>query len=227
MNTMPKSLLIADDHPIFRQGLKQILQPLDWLEIVAEAESGDSALAQVRYLKPDMAILDLAMPGMDGLKVLERCREERPELQVIIVTSYDDAAYLERAMELGARAYVVKDSAGEDLAECLAAVAAGNVYISPSMTGHAPKPPMLERNTPEALELLTDTERRVLRGVAEFKTSKEIARELDVSYRTVQNHRANIADKLDLKGRHALMRFARAHRSALDAAPASSDGTPS
>jgi DNA-binding NarL/FixJ family response regulator len=215
MITPQKSLLIADDHPIFRQGLKQILQRLDWLKVVAEAESGDSALAQMRYLKPDMAMLDLAMPGMDGLQVLEHCRNLYPQMQVIIVTSYDDPAYLERAMELGARAYVAKDSAGEDLVACLTAVAAGNVYISPSMDGSAPRPPTLESAPAHGVERLTDAERRVLIGVADFKTSKEIAAEQGVSFRTVQNHRANIAEKLGLRGRHALIRFARANQDKL------------
>ncbi|NDY96988.1 response regulator transcription factor [Wenzhouxiangella limi] len=218
MNAPQKTLMIADDHPIFRQGLRKILQRLDWLEVVAEAESGDSALAQMRYLQPDMAMLDLAMPGTDGLKVLEKCRELHPQMQVIIVTSYDDPAYLERAMELGARGYVVKDSAGEVLVECLTTVAAGSVYISPSLNSCAPQPPALAAGVAEELDLLTDAERRVLSGVADFKTSKEIARELDVSYRTVQNHRANIAEKLGLTGRHALIRFARTHREALEGA---------
>ena len=215
MPTAQTTLLIADDHPIFRQGLKQIIKTLDWLTVVAEAESGDSAIAQVRYLNPDMAILDLAMPGMDGLKVLERSLCEHPHIKVIIVTSYDDTAYLNRAMELGARAYVVKDSAAEHLEQCLATVADGGVYISPSMGSQAPEPPVLDHSNRRDIERLTETEIRVLTGVAAFKTSKEIARDLNVSYRTVQNHRANIVDKLGLKGRHALMRFARAHHKSL------------
>lgn len=215
MSGAQTTVLIADDHPIFRQGLKQILQTLGWLTIVAEAESGESALAQLRYLKPDLAILDLAMPGMDGLKVLERCRGDHPDIKVIIVTSYDDSAYLDRAMDLGARAYVVKDSAAEQLAQCVTTVADGGVYISPSMGGQPPEPPTLEKEQSSGLDSLTETELRVLAGVAAFMTSKEIARHLDSSYRTVQNHRANIAEKLGLKGRHALMRFARAHHKTL------------
>lgn len=216
MQETQKTLLIADDHPIFRQGMKQILAPIKWLRIIAEAESGDSALTQIKYLKPDLAILDLAMPGMDGLRVLEQAKQIHPDLTTIIVTSYDDRAYLERALELGARAYVVKDGASENLADCLAAVNRGEIYISPSMGKSPPIMPDVGVDNSKALDLLTETERVILIKVAEFKTSKEIARELDVSYRTVQNHRANISSKLNLRGSHQLVSFARAHREALN-----------
>ena len=206
-----KTLLIADDHPIFRQGMKQILEPVKWLRIVAEAESGDSALTQIKYLKPDLAILDLAMPGMDGLEVLEQARLYHPDMIATIVTSYDDKAYLDRALELGARAYVVKDGAAENMVHCLEAVRRGEIYISPSLGGRTPKLPRLDIGESPSLDLLTETERIVLAEVAQFQTSKEIARELGVSYRTIQNHRANICAKLDLKGSHQLMSFAREH----------------
>jgi len=208
----PCRLLIADDHPIFRQGLKRILDDLPDVALVAEAESGDSALAQIRYLKPDLALIDLAMPGMDGLRVLESGLEQHPELRAIIITSYNDQAYLDRAMALGARAYLVKDSAAEHLVACIECVRDGGTYISPSMGGTELAVPTLEEDPSHLLEQLTDMERKVLAQVAEFRTSKEIARSLGISFRTVQNHRANIAGKLDLHGNHTLVRFARACR---------------
>ena len=206
-----KTLLIADDHPIFRQGMKQILESVRWLRIVAEAESGDSALTQLKFLKPDIAILDIAMPGMDGLEVLAEIRSIQPELTVIIVTSYDDKAYLERAIELGARAYILKDSASENMVHCMEAISRGEVYISPSLTGRTPKLPSLSSSDLGSLKALTNMERIVLARVAQFQTSKEIARDLDISFRTIQNHRANICAKLNLKGSHQLMSFAREH----------------
>ena len=211
MSEQQKTLLIADDHPIFRQGMKQILEPIPWLRIVAEAESGDSALAQIRYLKPDIVILDIAMPGMDGLEVLENLRQDQTELIAIIVTSYDDKAYLERALELGASAYIIKDGATENMVHCLEAVRRGEVYICPSLGGRTPKLPKLGGRDLHSLDKLTETERIVLAKVAQFQTSKEIARDLNVSFRTIQNHRANICAKLDLKGSHQLMSFAREH----------------
>jgi len=210
-----KTALIADDHPIFRQGMKQILAAIPWLRIVAEAESGESALAQIEYLKPDIAILDIAMPGMDGLTVLEKARKIQPTLIAIIVTSYDDSAYMERALELGASAYVLKDGASECMQLCLDAVNRGEVFISPSLGRPAPQLPDLNSADSQALDILTEMERVVLSKVAEFKTSKEIAAELNISFRTVQNHRANISAKLDLRGSHQLVSFARKHRNIL------------
>lgn len=209
MSETQKTLLIADDHPIFRQGMKQILEPIGWLRVISEAESGESALAQIKYLQPDIAMLDIAMPGMDGLKVLERVRGVQPDLLVIIVTSYDDKAYLERALELGVNAYVIKDSAAEDMVDCFAAVSRGEVYISPSLGARAPLLPQLDIRAAELLKSLTETEQLILAQVAQFQTSKEIAAGMDVSYRTIQNHRANICTKLELKGSHQLMSFAR------------------
>lgn len=207
----PKTILIADDHPIFRQGLKQIVGKLPGLKIIAEADTGDAALAQIRYHSPDLIMLDIAMPGMDGLQVLEQVAELDNMPVVIIVTSYDDGAYLDRAMELGARAYVLKDTAGDDLVNCLEAVARGEIYITPSLGSHTPQLPQVGPDSTASLDTLTPMERTVLARVAGFKTSKEIAIDLGVSYRTVQNHRANICGKLGLHGAHQLMAFAREH----------------
>ena len=204
-----QSVVIADDHPIFRQGLRQIVDGLPWVEVVAEADSGDAALAQVEYHRPDLLTLDIAMPALDGLEVLERTRALASPPAVVIITSYDDRAYLDRAMTLGARGYLLKDSAGEDLVACLGAVEQGDIYISPSLGSHEPRLPGVSQPDPARLEKLTPAERTVLAGVADFKTSKEIANELGISYRTVQNHRANICDKLDLHGVHQLTAFAR------------------
>lgn len=209
-----KTLLIADDHPIFRQGLEQILSSLKWVKIIASAESGDAALAQIKYLKPDIVVLDLAMPGMDGLTVLQQAKTEFPKLIAVIVTSYDDRAYLDRAMELGANAYVLKDGASNHIVECLEAVNKGDIYISPTLGSHSPELPYLGKNA-ALLDRLTRIERRVLYAVATFKTSKEIGKELDLSPRTIQNHRAHISLKLEISGSHQLMSFARENQDLL------------
>jgi DNA-binding NarL/FixJ family response regulator len=206
-----RTLMIADDHPIFRHGLRDVVERLPWVRVVAEAESGDAALVQLDYHRPDMIILDIAMPGRDGLGVLEELATRDPMPVVIIVTSYDEQAYLERSLQLGARAYLLKDSASDDILGCLETVRRGDVYISPSLGGNRVRLPRESSAGAADLGRLTPMERTVLGRVAEFKTSKEIAAELGVSFRTVQNHRANICDKLGLHGTHQLMAFAREH----------------
>ncbi|BAO43297.1 response regulator [Thiolapillus brandeum] len=204
-----RSLIIADDHPIFRHGVRHILATLPWIEIVGEAETGTSALVQVKHLKPDLLLLDLEMPGKDGLSVLEAITTANLDTQVIILTSYDDEAYLEKALELGTRAYVLKDEAGQTLVTCLESVCSGNTYISPSLGNRARISPGKPGNDKERLMMLTQMERTVLEAVAQFKTSKEIARDLDISHRTVQCHRNNICSKLGLKGANQLLQFAK------------------
>ncbi|WP_457675266.1 response regulator [Thiolapillus sp.] len=204
-----KSLIIADDHPIFRHGVRHILSGLPWIDVVGEAETGTSALIQVRHLKPDILLLDLEMPGKDGLSVLEEITASDLPTQVVILTSYDDEAYLEKALELGTRAYVLKDEAGQTLVSCLEAVSRGSIYISPSLGGQTRIPPGKSDNHQEQLMSLTQMERTILKAVAQFKTSKEIARDLDISYRTVQCHRNNICAKLGLKGANQLLQFAK------------------
>jgi len=210
MNIAPhkKTVLIADDHPIFRQGLKHVLESLQWLEIVGEAENGESALLLINRLQPDIVILDIAMPGQDGLSVLEKTTAQWPNQIVIIITSYDDKAYLDRAMLLGAKGFMLKDSAADNLVQCLESVLAGHLYISPSFGGDQSLLPTTPSPDSKLLDKLTRTEKQVLALVAQYMTSKEIASRLNISYRTVQNHRAHICGKLNLKGAHQLMNFA-------------------
>ena len=213
MNLSPHSntVLIADDHPIFRQGLKHVLESLPWLEVVGEAENGELALLLINRLQPDIVILDIAMPGQDGLSVLEQTMKQRPDQIVIIITSYDDKAYLNRAMELGAKGFMLKDSAADNLMQCLEAVLAGHSYISPSFgSDRSILPPTLPQDS-KLYDSLTKTEKLVLALVARYMTSKEIASQLNISFRTVQNHRAHICEKLNLKGAHQLMSYALQH----------------
>ena len=143
---------------------------------------------------------------MDGLSVLEKLRDQGGATRVVVLTSYDDKAYLNRAMDLGARAYMLKDEASDSLLACLESVCAGNIYISSSFGSPRQVPHKIDT---EVLSKLTRMESTVFRHVADFKTSKEIAQILNISYRTVQNHRANICKKLGLKGAHHLVQFAK------------------
>ena len=210
-------LLIADDHPIFRQGVRAIAEQMDNVEAVAEAEDGHSALEQLRVFLPDVLLLDLSMPGMDGLAVLEVAGSEFPKVSVVIITSYKDKVYLQRALKLGARGFVLKDDAGDNLVDCVSRVIDGEIYVSPEFDNVEPLPssPVIEEGRP--FTSLTRAECRVLSLVSRFMTSKEIAAELNISYRTVQNHRANITRKLGIKGIHQLAQFAHEYEYQLNA----------
>ena len=211
-------ILIADDHPVFRKGLRQIIETDPALQVIAEAEDGEAALALIQQLRPAVALLDIDMPKMDGLDVARAISEKRLAVEVVFLTLHKDEDIFNEAMDAGARGYVLKDSAVTDIIQSVRAVAEGRHYISPQLSSllvnRSVRVASLVTQKP-GLDSLTATERRILKLIAENKTSKEIAGELFVSVRTVENHRANICAKLDLRGAHALLKFALENRSAL------------
>jgi DNA-binding NarL/FixJ family response regulator len=211
-------VLIADDHPIFRHGLRQVIEQARNLEVVAEAEDGVTAFERIQDSRPDVAVLDIDMPGEDGFSVARRVREQRLPVLVIFLTMHKDELHFNEAMDLGVRGYLIKDNAAADVVNCINAIAAGRDYVSPSLSTHllnrARRAATFADQKPRVADL-TATERRILALLAEYKTNKEIANELCVSVRTVENHRANMCNKLDLHGTHALVKFAIRHRSEL------------
>jgi DNA-binding NarL/FixJ family response regulator len=209
-----KRILIADDHPIFRSGLKQVIESDAAYEVVAEAEDGESALSRIRDTGPDVAVLDVNMPKMSGFEVAEAARKEMPDVEIVILTMHDDEKMFAKAMDLGVRGYVLKDSAAVEIVNCLQAIGKGQNFTSAAVTSYLFRRASGSRNV-EGLDSLTPTERSVLKKVAEYKTSRDIAEELNVSVRTVENHRANISSKLGLQGSHALMKFALEHETDL------------
>jgi len=211
-------ILIADDHPIFRAGLRQVIERDARIKVVAEADDGPAALEALSGCGADVAILDVDMPGMDGFQVAQAIGEKRMAVEVIILTMHKDERFLNAALDLGVKGYLVKDSAAADVINCIRAVADGREFVSPQLTGL-----LLKRSRGAAslldekpgLENLSPAERRVLRLVGEYKTSKEIADVLCLSVRTIEFHRARICEKLELRGAHALIKFAVKHHSEL------------
>jgi DNA-binding NarL/FixJ family response regulator len=199
------SLLIADDHPIFRRGLRAVIESDPALKIVGEADNGEQALAEIERLEPDIAVLDADMPQMDGLTVARLIQEKNLPTLPLFLTMHKDEAIFNAALDADVKGFVIKDSAATDIIVCIKAVAKGRRFFS-----HALSDFLLNRRERQAspLELLTVSERRVLRLIANAKTTKEIAEELFISPRTVDHHRANISSKLDLKGKNALLTFA-------------------
>ncbi|NOT62642.1 MAG: response regulator transcription factor [Acidobacteria bacterium] len=203
------TLVIADDHPIFRQGLRQILERTAGLRVVAEAADGAEALAQLHALRPQIAVLDVEMPLKDGFALAREVRDAALPIHIVFLTMYQEERFFNAALDLGVKGYVLKDSAIAEIVTCLHNVAAGKPFVSPQMSGYLIK--RIQGNVsdePEEIQMLTVAERRVLKLLAAGKTSKQIAEDLGVSVRTIEHHRANAADKLDLKGGNALLQFA-------------------
>jgi DNA-binding NarL/FixJ family response regulator len=212
-------IVIADDHPVSRQGLRQIIDMEPDLQVVGEAGDGDSALELIQKLGPGIAILDINMPRMDGMAVTRYLREQDLPVDVIFLTIYREERLFNRALDLNVKGYVLKDSAASDIVSSIRAVANGQHYTSPAMTSYlvkrtqSPSPRSGKQKIPKDL---TPTERRILFMIAEYKTSKEIADELGISRRTVETHRTNICQKLEIHGSHGLMKFALEHKSELN-----------
>ena len=214
--TQEITIVLADDHAILRQGLSQIIQQQPDLHIVGEAGDGRRALALVETHTPEIALLDLDMPEMDGFAVAQRVRELGLPTKIVVLTMHKDELHFRRAIDLGVRGYVIKDSAVSEVIDCLRTVAKDHDYFSPSVSSFLlPRARRSKTRTQTELDELTPTERRVLALLADLKTTKEIAAELGVSPRTIDNHRAHICSKLNLQGSHALVKFALQHKDAL------------
>jgi len=212
------SVLIADDHPVFRHGLRQIIETDTRLKVVAEASDGEEALARLQDTTVDVAMLDVTMPLKDGIAVARAARELRLSTPLVLLTMHKDEHFLRAALDLGVKGYVLKDGAAAEIVGCLLSVAAGHEYVSPALSGflirrHARSEALVAERP--AVAQLSEAERLVLKLSAEGQTSRQIAAALFISYRTVEKHRSNIATKLGLSGRHALIKFAIEHREEL------------
>jgi DNA-binding NarL/FixJ family response regulator len=211
-------IIIADDHPVFRRGLRMIVEMETNLQVVAEADDGAAAYDLIETHKPDLVILDVNMPQLNGFDVVRKLQTNRSKTAVVFLTMHRDEEMLNAAMDLGVGGYILKDSAVTDIVSCLKTVLSGQPYISPQLSAflldRSRRSNELSRQLPQ-LESLTPTERRVLKLISDYKTSKEIADILCIHSRTVDNHRTNISNKLDLRGSHALLKFAVEHKSRL------------
>lgn len=209
-------VVLADDHPIFLNGLRAVLDSVPGIRVIADAADGEAALAQIRTHRPDVAVLDLDMPKRDGFDVLAELEAGDVDVPVVFLTMHRTERLVSRAFDAGVKGFVIKDAASNEIVDCIRSVHAGKPYVSPQLStwleGRQQRASEIARQNP-GLSGLTKAERTVLEMIGDQHSSKAIAEKLFISVRTVDRHRANIAAKLELRGVNALTKFAIAWRS--------------
>ena len=217
-------VLLVDDHDILRQGLKMLLSMQQGIKVVGEARTGQEAIVMAKELMPDVVVMDITMPNMDGLEACQLIRNQQPATQVLILTMHESEEYFLQALRMGAAGYLVKKAAPSDLQMAISSIAQGGAFLYPGLakalirsytssssfetqTTHSYKPTNTSMLT-QALQVLTPREIEILKLVAEGYTNQEIADQLTLSIKTVQAHRANVMEKLDLRDITHLVRFA-------------------
>jgi len=203
-------VLLADDHAILREGLRALLGLADDIEVVGEAADGQEAIDRVNALQPDVVLMDVSMPGLGGLEATLQIRRQRPDTRILVLTQYEDPEYVRRFLQAGVSGYVLKKSAGADLAAAIRAVHRGGLVLDPEVAKEALRAPTAPGGTSAArpYDTLTDREKQVLKLVAEGKANKEVAEILGISVKTAMSHREHLMEKLDLHSRTELIHFA-------------------
>jgi DNA-binding NarL/FixJ family response regulator len=207
---MPVHILLADDHPILRAGLRTLLDAQPGMHVVGEAGNGEEAISRAQELKPDVIIMDIAMPKMDGLEAMRRIRDLGLPCKMLALTMHAEAEYLFKVLEDGGSGYVLKQGVDSDLFEAIRTVMAGNVFLYPSAT-RLLLSRYLEGNSEEErdeYDKLSEREREVLKLTAEGYSSQEIADQLILSPKTIETYRSRLMQKLNLHHRSELVRFA-------------------
>lgn len=205
-------VLIVDDHTIVRTGLRALIKGESGMELIGEATCGDEALKLAQKLHPDVMVLDLSLPDLDGIQVTRMIKSEQPDLRVLILTVHEDEALLREAIRAGASGYILKHAAEAELISAIHSVKIGDIYVHPKMLRALFVEPALPKSIiASPVEILTPREMDVLRLIVQGYTNRQIAKELSLSVRTVEGHRGNLTEKLGLHSRVELVRYAREH----------------
>lgn len=206
---MSIKVLVADDHKVVREGLRTLIEKQPGMEVIAEAENGRMALKLIKKLSPDIALMDIAMPDLNGIEATRQIVAEAPGTKVIALSMHSDRQFVTRMMSAGASGYLLKDCAFEEVARAIRSVMARQIYLSPKIVSIVVKA-FLRRSEPSdsMLSVISPREREVLQLIAEGKTTKQIALRLHISAKTVDTHRRNIMDKLDIHSVAELTKYA-------------------
>lgn len=211
---MAISVVLADDHTVVRDGLRLLLEASGDIRVIGEAADGRSAVRRVKRLQPDIVLMDIAMPELNGIEATSRIRETCPRTRVIVLSMHDSKEYIHRALKAGASGYLLKDSAGKEVVKAVRQVITGHYYLSEKVTRTAIEKLIAEsrgETMPSDLDRLSPREREVLQMVVEGYTSAEIAETLNLSPKTVDTYRSRLMDKLGVKGLPELVKFAIRH----------------
>jgi two-component system, NarL family, response regulator NreC len=204
-------ILLADDHTVMRRGLRLLLESRPEFVVVAEASDGREAMEQAEATQPDIAVLDIAMPNLSGIEAAQRISAELPHIGIVILSMHSDESYVLRALKAGAKGYLLKDSAEGDLIDAIKSVHEGKTFFSPEVTRMLMDDYVREirsRGAEDSYDLLTAREREILQLLAELKSNKEIAQRLNLSLYTVETHRRNLQEKLNLHSFAELVLYA-------------------
>jgi DNA-binding NarL/FixJ family response regulator len=210
---VPTRVLLADDHHLVRAGIRALVAQIPDVEIVGEAGDGQSALALILETKPDLALVDVSMPGLNGLDLAARVAREAPATRMVILSMHSSPAHVAQALRSGVKGYVLKDAAAAELPVLVAAVMRGEVYLSPAISKHVVDGFLGQGEadagkSQRADDGLTPRQREILQLVAEGKSSKEVAQLLNLSVKTVEAHRGQIMDRLEIHDLAGLVRYA-------------------
>jgi two-component system, NarL family, response regulator NreC len=204
-------ILLADDHTVMRRGLRLLIESQPEFSVVAEASDGRQAVQQAEATMPDVAVMDIAMPNLSGIEAAQRIATAQPNTAIVILSMHSDEGYVLRALKVGAKGYLLKDSAEGDLIEAIKAVHQGKTFFSPEISKMLVEDYVREirtRGAEDAYDLLTSREREILQLLAERKSNKEIALALNISVYTIETHRRNLHEKLNLHSLAELILYA-------------------
>jgi len=201
-------VLLAEDHHLVRAGIRSILEDMPGLEVVGEASDGPDALKLIAERAPDIVLLDIALPGMNGLDAAARIARDHPRVRVVILSMHANEEYVSQALRAGAVGYLLKDSTVPELGLAIAAVQRGETYLSPAVSRHVIEGYVRQTQADGPLEGLTPRQRDVLRRIAEGRSTRDIAKALGVSIKTVETHRAHLMERLDIRDVAGLVRYA-------------------